>query len=340
MVDPNAVPLLVADGDIPTTRLLARELRVAWPRIDVRTPETLFGANVEGRPIVVSRLCHPSLRWLPDYFASRNARYAWFVDDNFWELTDDVDAKTAPFYGHPAVRESLARFVRGAAVVIVWSARLGDDLRRRFPGARVEHAPPGIDLDAIAAAGKPSARKDGVVRIGYPTSRRPAIATMLTSVVRGAAARFGDRVRFEFVGWMPDEIERSPNAMLTPHIADYDRYLAHVRSRGWDIGLAPLAGAGFEAFKTDIKYREYAALGVAGIYGRGSPYVESVADGRTGVLADASAEAWLDAIASLVASAERRGAIAQAALDDVRRHRDLHVTGRYLAGLVPEPAAA
>lgn len=338
MVDPNAVPLLVADGDIATTRLLARELRVAWPQVEVRTPDTLFGAGVAGRPVVISRLCHPTLRWLPDYLASRGARYAWFADDNFWALTEDVDAKTAPFYAHPAVRASLATFVRGAAVTIVWSARLADDLRARFPGARVEYTPPGIDLDAVAAAGAPRPRADGVVRIGYPTSRKPAVEALVAAIARGAAARFGDRVRFEFVGWMPDALEGAPYATLTPHIADYDRYLAHVRSRDWDLGLAPLAGAGFEAFKTDLKYREYAALGVAGIYGRGSPYAESVVDGRTGVLADADAGAWLEAIAALAASPARRQAIAQAAHDDVRRHRDLRVTGMRLAELVPAPA--
>jgi glycosyltransferase involved in cell wall biosynthesis len=178
------------------------------------------------------------------------------------------------------------------------------------------------------------------VRVGYPTSRRPAVAAQVVAIVRGAAARFGDRVRFEFVGWMPDELEGAPNASLTPTIAEYDRYLAHVRSRGWDLGLAPLAGTGFETFKTDIKYREYAALGVAGVYARCSPYLDSVADGRTGVLADAGAAAWLEAIDRLVASPATREAIARAARDEVARHRDLRVTGSRHAELLPAPAAA
>ena len=90
MTMPSSRPLLIADGDIPTTRLVARELRVVYPEVEVRVPETLFGADVRRRPVIVSRLCHPSMRWLPRYLAGQGVRYAYFLDDNFWELTRRV----------------------------------------------------------------------------------------------------------------------------------------------------------------------------------------------------------------------------------------------------------
>jgi hypothetical protein len=62
----------------------------------------IFGAAVTGRPVVVSRLCFPRYSWLPDHLAREGVRYAYFVDDNFWEITADIDVRLARFFRHPA----------------------------------------------------------------------------------------------------------------------------------------------------------------------------------------------------------------------------------------------
>ena len=141
---------------------------------------------------------------------------------------------------------------------------------------------------------------------------------------------------------MPEALEGQRHVTLTPHIADYDRYLEHVQAREWDVGLAPLAGTFFESFKTDVKYREYASLRVPAVYSGVSPYTESVTDGTTGLLADNTADAWIGALTRLIESPELRRQLADAAFADVRQHRDLAVTGRRFAALLPplEPGPA
>jgi glycosyltransferase involved in cell wall biosynthesis len=331
-------PLIVADGDIATTRLVARELGAVYPEVEVRTADTLFGTRFAGRPVVISRLCHPCYAWLPDYLAERGIPYVYFLDDNFWELTPDVDRHVASFFNHPAVLATLDRFVRGATRTIVWSRLLREYLVTRFPETDIVFAAPGVDAGAIdrllarrAAEAKPRAAE---VRIGYPTTRRPGVASLLTAIVAHFAATRGGAVRFEFVGWMPDELMGAPYVTLYPHVADYAAYLELVVARRWDIGIAPLAGGRFESFKTDIKYREYGACRIPSVYSRVPPYSDVVVDGTTGLLAGNDAGAWIAALEALVDSARTREAIAAAAHDDVVRHRDLRVTGRRFAELV------
>ncbi len=332
------IPLIVADGDIPTTRLVARELGVVFPRVEVRVPETLFGTEFAGRPVIISRLCLPELSWIPDYLRERGLRYTYLLDDNFWELTADVDVHVAPYFNHPAVLATLERFIVGAETVLVWSERLRGYLAARFPAVRVVFVPSGVDLAQIETLRPaPSTGNDDIIRIGYPTSRRPGVAQLLTDVVREIGTRYADRVQFEFVGWMPDALQDTRNVTLTPQIQEYDQYLAHVLSRGWDVGLAPLIGAHFESFKTDVKYREYASFRIPGVYSRVSPYTEAVDDGRTGVLVDADPQAWVAALSTLIEAPALRGDIAAAAYADMRAHRDLRLTGTRFAALVAEP---
>ncbi len=335
MTSDSPVPLIVADGDIATTRLLVRELGVVFPRVEVRVPESLFGTEFAGRPVVLSRMCHPSFSWLPDYLNGRGYRYAYSLDDNFWELTPEVDIHLAPFYNNPAVLAALDRFVRGAEVVIVWSERMRKYVGERFPGKRVEFVQCGVDVMQVDAM-RPARQvaHDGVVRIGYPSSRKAPVAPLLTSVVRELGARHGDRVQFEFVGWMPEALANAPHVTLTPHMANYEEYLEFVLSRRWHIGLAPLIGLPFEAFKTDVKYREYATFGVPGVYSRVSPYAEAVDDGRTGILVDNDARSWIAALERLIGDPRLRGDIMEAALADMRAHRDLRHSGERLAAVL------
>jgi len=313
-------PLLVGDGDNATTQLLARVLREAHGSVEVRYSHTLVGADVRDRVVAFSRLCLPSHGWLPAHLASRGIRYLYVLDDNFWALTPEVDRNHADFYGHPAVQRTLETFVAGAAAVVVMTHRLGDAIRERVPPARVAYLNPPFDTakaNAILASAAPRAA-DGIVRIGYPTTRRPSVAPVLVPAVREVLARFAGRVSFEFVGWMPDELAGLPGVTLFPAIDDYDRYLEFKLARQWDVGLAPLAGSAFDACKTSLKYREYGGCRIAGVYAAVAPYADDVADGETGLLAAFDPSAWVDAIGRLVVDPPLRARVAARAHADVQ----------------------
>jgi glycosyltransferase involved in cell wall biosynthesis len=337
---PDPAALLVADGDIPTTRLLARELREGFRDVEVRIAKHLFGAGLSGRPIIVSRLCYPRFSWLPEHLSRRQLRYAYFLDDNFWEITHQTSLDLAAFFQHPATVETLDVFVRHAGVVVCWSSRLRDYVAARHPGTVTEFVRPGFD---VATATKLLARRDAHpapaeprrgIRIGYPTTARPRVAPLLVPVVRHFLERYGDKVMFEFIGWMPEGLSELPNVVLHPWIADYDAFLEFKLGRRWDVGIAPLIGDSFDKFKTDNKYREYAGCGIPGVYSCVSPFAETVRDGVTGLLVGNEPGDWIGALERMVRSPELRASIAAAASDDVRRNYDLRVTGRHLVDVV------
>jgi glycosyltransferase involved in cell wall biosynthesis len=330
--------LLIADSDIPTTGLVALELREGFAPLEVRIAPDIFGVAVTGRPVIFSRLCFPRYSWLPDHLLREGVRYAYFIDDNFWEITPDIDVRLAQFFRHPATVETLDAFVRHAAVVLTWSEPLRDYVASRFSDIRAEFVPPGFDVakaESLLQRYRPSKDgEDAVIRIGYPTTPRPRVSSLVVPLVEHFLRVYDRSVIFEFIGWMPEALGGLPNVVFHQWISDYDKYLEFKISRRWHIGIAPLIGDGFEKYKTNNKYREYGGCMVPGLYSNVSPFRETVDDGKTGLLVENDAGAWIGALEKLVASPVLRSAIAQAAFDDVRRHHDLRTTGRHLADTV------
>ena len=74
---------------------------------------------------------------------------------------------------------------------------------------------------------------------------------------------------------------------------------------------APLIGSHFETFKTQVKYREFGAFGVAGTYSAVAPYLDYVEDGVTGLLVGNTVDSWVSALDRLIRAPELRAAIAR-----------------------------
>ena len=334
----QASALLIADSDIPTTHLVARELRQAFASLDVRIVPDLPSEAPTDRPVVVSRLCFPRYSWLPGALKREGVRYAYFLDDNFWEITAEIDERLAQFFRHPATIDALDAFVRNAAVVLTWSAPLRDYVAARFPGVAAEFVNPGFDVTTATSLLKGGAQQGGArstaLRIGYPSTPRPSVSPLIDAIVRHFLREHGEVVTFEFIGWMPEHLRGLPNVVSHPWIADYDAYLAFKIGRRWDIGIAPLVGNAFEGYKTANKYREYGGCRIPGVYSDVAPFRGTVDPERTGILAGNDLAPWVDALERLVAAPRSRAAIADAAFDDIARNYDLRTTGRRLGDTI------
>jgi tetratricopeptide (TPR) repeat protein len=119
-------------------------------------------------------------------------------------------------------------------------------------------------------------------------------------------------------------------------LADYLRFLGSV-----DIGLAPLLPTEYNRCRSDVKFLEYAAHGVAGIYADLEPYRDMVVPGETGLVYRTEDE-FLACMDRLANDANLRRGIRERAHAYVARERRLadHI-GRRLAfyrELLPGPS--
>jgi glycosyltransferase involved in cell wall biosynthesis len=99
------------------------------------------------------------------------------------------------------------------------------------------------------------------------------------------------------------------------HYESHPERLARLRL---DIGLCPLADDDFNRCKSDIKYLEFAFLGVAGIYSRLPPYESSVSHKANGLLCEWSPEDWYDQIQTLINDQALRDQISQRAYSSIQ----------------------
>jgi glycosyltransferase involved in cell wall biosynthesis len=74
----------------------------------------------------------------------------------------------------------------------------------------------------------------------------------------------------------------------------------------WDIALAPLIDTPFNRCKSDIKFLDYSAIGVPGIYSRVPAYLSSVQHLETGWLVDNQVQTWTAALEECLNNKELR----------------------------------
>lgn len=313
---------LIADGIIASTHIVERLLATAFGQVRIIAGDSLGASPPDADLLVLSRLCNPRLSWLPDYFAAKEQRYVYFLDDNLFELTDKQDVSNAAYYGHPAVRSTLLKFLRGAALIWVMSPALRNYLRDELLLENVCFLPAPVDMALFAQTDEVVATQPGAIRVGYPTSRRLNVADLLVDLVNRAEERYGDSVQFEFVGWCPDKLLGRPNVCSFPHMPDYGAFARFVVSRGWTAALAPVSDSLFENCKTSVKYREYAAARVAGIYSNTPLYRHEVRDGYSGLLVSNDPDAWIAAVNRLLVDHALRRGIVDNAYQDVRSHHE------------------
>ena len=194
-----------------------------------------------------------------------------------------------------------------------------------------------IDFDEW---GKVERQDDGLVRIGlFGSNSHQKDWREAVDAIKRILDEFPN-VRFLFNGWMvvteakpganlyelqrhfkfPDHfvdrglIDHPQVEICEPcEIQDYPKWLQGMQI---DIGLAPLADTRFNKSKSNLKYLEFGAMGVAGVYADQEAYAD-VEHGVTGLKAGKPNEYYTQ-IKKLVESKELREQIGNAAHADVK----------------------
>jgi glycosyltransferase involved in cell wall biosynthesis/GT2 family glycosyltransferase len=180
-----------------------------------------------------------------------------------------------------------------------------------------------IDSD-IWANQIPGKKRAAPLRIGYAgTVTHKYDLKIIANALALISEKYGSSVSFLFFGCHIEELRRIPNSTFIDHDKSYHNYSKVIARLNLDILLIPLADSEFNNAKSNIKWLEYASLGVPGIYSNVKPYSEYITSPSFGLLTDNTTEDWFKCICRLIEDDGLRETISFSARSEVLASHDI-----------------
>ena len=124
---------------------------------------------------------------------------------------------------------------------------------------------------------------------------------LITLVLERLLRKYGRRIMLRFWGVAPPAVlqDKVNVEWIDLGLVDYSQFASYFIKQECDIFIAPLQDNLFNRCKSNIKFLEYSALGVPGVYSRINPYEDVVVNGVNGYLASSSGE-WEESLIKLI----------------------------------------
>jgi glycosyltransferase involved in cell wall biosynthesis len=331
--------LLLSEQKIATVRLIEQVLEDYCSAVGVELDSrTIAQMNPEDlQPGVLPIFCRTadvrSREWMRQLTQAKWP-FLYYIDDDFWSL--DKATELGRFYGRPIVRKALAHAIENSFVTLASTNYLASKLAGFEADIRVmtPHVHPYL-LERTARVGERG--RKGRLRLGFASNiSRLEDLSFLLPVLEDLLKQHADW-EIDFIGVAPDIDQAGGKVNFLPYQHDYYSYVDLIRERRWDIVLSPLRDTESARSKTSNKYREFAALGVPGVFSAVGAYKE-VIDGQLGIVVDNTAEAWRAGILRLADDAELRHSIARDATVDARNKYALERVVEEWAAVLDEVA--
>ena len=143
---------------------------------------------------------------------------------------------------------------------------------------------------------------------------------MLKPALQALAMKYPGRLEFVFYEANLNFEEEIP-ATITNCKSEtfvYADYVKVALSQRANIAIAPLEDIPYNHCKSSIKYFEYTAMGLPGVYSRVTPYIRVIEEGVNGFTASTISE-WIDGLSYLIEDPQMRESMALSAQETVRR---------------------
>jgi glycosyltransferase involved in cell wall biosynthesis len=282
--------------------------------------------------VIVERFWKPINPWSLESFLSRVRSDKCFLiyslDDNLLDLTPD----RLGWQWHPTSEGlmTVRRFAEEADGIIVSTALLADRLAEL--NGRIHVVPNALDERLFV---KRPAPPDGPISgrkvLGYMgTVTHDADLEIISRALRNVLMRHNGGVEFQLIGGCSSPAFLKSLDGLPIRVLDVGanaRYPKFVRwlteNVRWDLALAPLEATPFTRCKSDMKFLDYSALGIPGIYSQVPAYEGTVRHLETGYLVQNDSDEWEAAIECMLADDSMRCTLARNAEEYVRSNRML-----------------
>lgn len=129
-------------------------------------------------------------------------------------------------------------------------------------------------------------------------------------------------VEFEMIGGTDEHWEGITKIETPKDKEEYPYFVKWLKQVvNWDIAIAPLEDNNINKSKSLIKYLEYSALGVPGIYSPVGPYKEHIINNENGILVnDNSVNSWTESLKKLIEDETLRRTIRQNSKKDIENN--------------------
>jgi len=181
-------------------------------------------------------------------------------------------------------------------------------------------------------------KNDGIIRIGWAGGNAHMDdLKMISKVIEKIVREYKGKVKFETMGMIKPELQgifdnleefheicpkcNYQGESVTWMGESLDNYPVVLASHGWDIALAPVINESFGNCKSDVKLKEYSAIGCPIVASRVVPYEEAKKDGCQVLLAETFDE-WYNNIKELIEKPEIR--------EEMRKHNRQWVSGKWI----------
>lgn len=228
-------------------------------------------------------------------------RIVYDIDDNIWNLNPANPA--FPYFARESTRRNIVESIRAADVVTVTTPELAHVVSKYnekilvipncLPYEYWNIEPAGGDQLTVGWAGGNSHWKDLSVIAGVVEQILDEFPEVEVALAGMRAYPFADHPRIR--------------RLKTVNMEEYPALLTN-----FDIGLAPLTDDSFNACKSDLKFLEYAALGLPVVASKVPAYEHSISHGENGFLAR-NPKDWLKHLRRLITDEELRKSIGAAA---------------------------
>lgn len=223
------------------------------------------------------------------------------MDDDLFNVPREIGERKYKSYRSPPRRDSLKTMLDASNLVYCSTPALMDRLADAGHGTLFAS---GDITAATKIARLPTRNLRG--KIGYMGFDHAHDLDMILPAIEAVLDR-NDDVCFELFGSIakPTALDRFGSRIsIVPPIRDYDDFLAFFAQIDWDIGICPLAPLPFNTLKTNVKWVDYTAAGIAVVASAGTIYDTCCADG-CGLLAEGTT-AWTNAIEMLLRDHDKR----------------------------------
>ena len=283
---------------------------IEYLRTEGRVATRIFPADKKNVPsfehidwadlMVIQRLRNKSLRPLVTYAKKKGVPIICEMDDNLLDLPE----KHIEYKSKRRRRRNISKlewYIERADAITTSTRPLAQFLRKyqddvfilrnyiepflhRFPP--IEKAQTDKTRLTIGYAGTPTH--------GYD------FQPLLTPLKR-ISVQYQDKIKFHFLGYMPQELAGLSNVTCETRLLSYRYYLNTLYQEGFDLALAPIEDNFFNECKSNIKFLEYSFAETPGLYSKVGPYRSTINPEETGFLVENNApEEWFDMISYLI----------------------------------------